>query len=66
MRRHPWRLCLFTLVFASGPMMTGCSGSGDELPREPVSGVVSIDGEPLANGTIQFAADGGGAVAGGG
>ncbi len=32
----------------------GCSGSGDELPRESVSGTVTIDGQPLATGAIRF------------
>ena len=32
----------------------GCAGSADDLPREAVSGTVTLDGEPLASGAIQF------------
>jgi hypothetical protein len=43
------------LVFtAVGLAAAGCSGSGDELPREPVSGKVTLDGQALADGAIQF------------
>jgi hypothetical protein len=35
--------------------MAGCSGSGDDLPREAVSGTVTLDSQPLADGTITFA-----------
>jgi hypothetical protein len=49
------RLCL-TLVL--GGLMTvagvGCGGADDTLPREAVSGTVSFEGAPLAQGTIQF------------
>jgi hypothetical protein len=34
-------------------MASGCS-SGDGLPREPISGLVTLDGQPLAQGAIQF------------
>ncbi|ODU01246.1 MAG: hypothetical protein ABS79_02025 [Planctomycetes bacterium SCN 63-9] len=34
-------------------MLQGC-GSGDNLPREPISGTVSLDGEPLESGNITF------------
>lgn len=33
--------------------LTGCGG-GDELPRERVSGTVTLGGEPLESGLIQF------------
>jgi hypothetical protein len=36
-----------------GLVVSGCS-SGDELPREAVSGTVMLDGQPLAGGVIQF------------
>jgi hypothetical protein len=42
------------LFVAIGLAASGCSGSGDDLPREPVSGTVTLDGQPLANGSIQF------------
>jgi hypothetical protein len=46
----------------------GCEGSADDLPREAVSGVVNLDGQPLAAGAIQFfpAPNGGGVAVGGG
>ena len=44
----------FALFLAASGLMAGCSGSRDELPREPVSGTVMMDGQPLAEGAIQF------------
>ena len=44
----------FALFLAASSLMAGCSGSRDELPREPVSGTVMMDGQPLAEGAIQF------------
>jgi hypothetical protein len=48
--------------------LVGCGG-GDALPREAISGTVSLDGQPLKEGVIQFmpavTAAGGGTVAGG-
>ena len=47
----------WALVLAAGAasmMLGGCSGSGDDLPREAVSGTVTLDDAPLARGTIQF------------
>jgi len=35
--------------------LSGCGGSSDDLPREAVSGSVTLGGQPLAKGTIQFA-----------
>ena len=52
MRRHPWRFFLPLLFVAVGAAAAGCSRSSDELPREAVSGTVTLDGQPLANGTI--------------
>jgi hypothetical protein len=43
-----WILSLSMAVLAPG-----CS-SGDGLPREPISGTVTLDGEPLSEGAIQF------------
>src|SRR5689334_16793809 len=65
MRRHHWRFSLPLLFSAIGLVAPGCSGSGDELPREAVSGTVKLDGQPLANGAIQFTPDSGGATSGG-
>ncbi|WP_435018194.1 hypothetical protein TA3x_000140 [Tundrisphaera sp. TA3] len=32
----------------------GCGGPADEYPREPISGTVTLDGQPLASGLITF------------
>jgi hypothetical protein len=45
---------LLLLVFAAG------CGGGDALPRERVSGKVTLDGKPLPTGSIQFLPEGGG------
>ena len=37
-----------------GLVLSGCGGPGDELPRQPVSGTVTLDGKPLERGTIAF------------
>jgi hypothetical protein len=42
------------LFVAIGLTASGCSGSGDDLPREAVSGTVTLDDQPLAAGTISF------------
>jgi hypothetical protein len=59
-----WPLA-FALLFTIGSGVPGCSGSGDELPRESVSGTVTLDGEPLAEGMIQFSPSSGAPVGGG-
>ncbi len=52
---HRWQWTR-ALVFAAVMLeVVGCSGSGDSLPREAVSGVVTLDGQPLADGSILFA-----------
>ena len=61
-RRSP--LALF-LAGAVGLAAAGCSGSEDDLPREAVSGTVTLDGQPVSDGTIQFSPTGpGGGVTG--
>jgi hypothetical protein len=50
------------LFFA--PLLAGCGG-GDELPRRAVSGTVTLDGQPLAEGTIRFDPADGQATGGG-
>jgi hypothetical protein len=42
------------LVICGGLVLIGCGGPGDELPRQPVSGTVTLDGKPLERGTIAF------------
>jgi len=52
--RHPLlSICLFAVGTGLLATAGGCGG-GDPLPREPLSGTVSLDGRPLAKGTIRF------------
>jgi hypothetical protein len=45
----------WTVAVALGLMAVGCGGGGgDNLPREPVSGKIKIDGQPLQDGAISF------------
>ncbi len=47
--------CL-TALFLAG--LSGCgSSSGDEFPREAVSGTITFDNQPLKEGNIQFLPD---------
>jgi hypothetical protein len=39
---------------ALGIALPACSGSSDDLPRQPVAGRVFLDGKPLSHGTIMF------------
>jgi hypothetical protein len=34
--------------------LAGCGDPGDNLPRQPVSGNVTLDGKPVERGTISF------------
>jgi hypothetical protein len=66
--RH-WRFSVARFFVAVGLAAIGCSGSSsDDLPREAVSGTVTLDGKPLVDGSIQFApaADSVGPQVGGG
>jgi len=65
MRRHAWRWVLPLFVSALGPVAPGCSGTGDNLPREAITGTVMLDGQPLAGGVIQFTAPREGGTTGG-
>ena len=64
LRRRPflpgwnWRSWACLGLLASGLGLTGCWGTIDELPREPVAGTVLVDGKPLAEGTIVFYPEG--------
>ena len=49
-----WRGVLALCFAAMMVAVSACDGSADGLPREPVSGTVTLDGEPLAAGAIQF------------
>lgn len=46
------RLFLLPAILSAG--LAGRGGSGDNLPRQPVSGSVTLDGRPLAQGMITF------------
>jgi hypothetical protein len=62
------RRCAALVASLAALAVAGCLRSGDELPREPVSGTVNLDGQPLAHGSIQFTparTDGGTPVVGG-
>jgi hypothetical protein len=52
-RSLKWSASILGLVLAMG--LSGCGGSSDNLPREAVSGSVTLGGQPLAKGTIVFA-----------
>lgn len=42
-------------AFVAGfPLLAGCGGATDDLPRQEVSGKVVLQGEPLPDGMIQF------------
>jgi hypothetical protein len=58
-RTSPSRLLVISVL------LSGCGGGGDGLPRQPVSGQVTLGDKPLPGGTIQFLPEGGG-VSGGG
>jgi hypothetical protein len=53
-RRH-WRSGLCAVCAAV--MFAGEGCAGDDLSRQPVSGVVSMDGSPLSQGAIVFYPD---------
>ncbi len=44
---------LLAAVVAALAGSSGC-GSGDDLPRQAISGTVTLDGQPLDKGLIQF------------
>jgi hypothetical protein len=52
-RSQLWSASILGWVLALG--LSGCGGGSDNLPREAVSGSVTLGGEPLAKGTIVFA-----------
>jgi hypothetical protein len=47
-------LSLTVFLLALGLAASGCSDGGDELPREAVTGTVTLDGQKLATGSINF------------
>jgi hypothetical protein len=56
--RNQWRSWCRLLFVAVGLTVSGCWGSGDDAPREPVSGIVTLDGNPVADGAIRFSPTG--------
>ena len=48
------RLGLAALICGPVLVLGGGCGSGDGLPRQPVAGTVTLDGQPLAEGSIAF------------
>jgi hypothetical protein len=48
-----------TTVWLASLVLAGCGSAGDNLPRQPVSGKVTLDGKPLERGTISFQPDSG-------
>ena len=52
----PMRPCRFVLLLICAAYLTGC-GSG-RVAVAPVKGTVTLDGKPLANGTIAFESTG--------
>jgi len=39
---------------AAAAAIAGCGGATDNLPRQPVSGMVKFNGQPLKTGLIEF------------
>jgi hypothetical protein len=52
--RSDRRFWLYAWLAALGVATAGYFGSGFELPRQAVVGTVTLDGRPLASGTIVF------------
>ncbi len=50
---------LGNVIAALGMVVAGGCGSGDDLPRLPISGRVTFDGEPLSGAWIEFRPKGG-------
>src|SRR4051812_876962 len=44
----------FVVWLALGLALTGCGGATDNLPRQAISGEVTLGGKPLPSGSIQF------------
>jgi hypothetical protein len=58
-------VALLLLLTLPGFWAPGCGQGGDRWPREPVSGKVTLDGQPLDSGEIAFVPSGDGPAAGG-
>ena len=51
LRQGSWLMCLGMAVGC----LAGCGGADDGFAYQPVSGVVTVDGEPVAGLTVSFA-----------
>ena len=51
-RDRSWILCWTAMVALALPLATGCGGGGPDLSS--VEGTVTLDGQPLANATVNF------------
>jgi hypothetical protein len=58
-------VALVLLLLLPGFWAPGCGQSADHWPRQPVSGKVTVDGQPLDSGEIAFVPGGDGPAAGG-
>lgn len=56
MRQFSRLACLVASTMAT--IGCGVGGTSDGLPREPISGKVTLDGQPLDQGSITFVPDG--------
>jgi len=52
--RSRLRFWLYVSLAAPGLAVSGCSGITDAVPRQAVTGTVTLDGRPMASGTIVF------------
>jgi hypothetical protein len=46
--------CVIAVATVTALVLPGCGGPTDDLPREPISGTVKFDGQPLETGVITF------------
>src|SRR5215469_14363152 len=52
--RHSGSVGSLSLWVGVCMVVAGCNQQADDLPRQPIRGMVTFDGKPLAKGTIQF------------
>lgn len=63
--RYSWLPTLSLLFVIAASVFVGCGGGAKGPAMHPVAGTVTLDGQPLAQGSIVFdSADGKGAAAG--
>lgn len=63
-RPFGWRFISLTGLFVLATSVAGCGGS-DGIERYGVSGTITLDGEPLDTGAIQFGPEDGQGMSGG-